>query len=176
MEHYISLCDNTIRLIVKYYESIKHFEETIFTSSTDLYTYFDDFPDYEESIGSTSEFVLIYNGKRIMCDSKDNSEILSRYSLLDLYFIMNECLTIITPSFAVGRQHGNNGSHCGYIKPPYDAIKGTIRLLEKMIYEKNDQLTYDLAMMEKHSKLKKKYAELETKYKQICSIISDNNK
>lgn len=96
MEPYIKICGNVLKLVDQYYESmIRYIKHQKVYSSVDIYTYTNIIIPLK--IEYMDMYIEHYNG--------DYTECLKQYSLIDLYFIMHECLTIVVPSIYWKKQY-----------------------------------------------------------------------
>ena len=128
MNYNIEICNNVLKLVNSYNQSILHFEKNAKKNSEKLYTYFEEYPT------KPLKLEIKYSDTLIVPDQNgEYIESIKQYSTNDLLNIMYVCLTTINPSFTIGHHNEYNRTYTYNILPPYEAIKGVIRMLEKSI-------------------------------------------
>ncbi len=179
MDYYYQLCNNILCQIDDYYKAVGYLEQTIYTSSTNLYTYFDEMPKTgygnDCKVGTMKVTDIVYDGVNISKSKINNDylECLRKYSLYDLRRILYVALSVLTPKIMIGMRHGASGSHSAEIVAPYEAINGAIRLIEfDMKTMGNDELSNNIDMVNKYNKLEYQYKELKEKYDKIKEFMA----
>lgn len=126
MNHNIQVCNNVLKLVNSYNESILYFQKNAKKNSEKLYTYFEEFPT------KVLKLEIKYMDTLIIPDKNgEYNESLKLYSTNDLLNIMYVCLTTVIPSFAIGHHNEQARTYTYNINPPYEAINGAIRMLER---------------------------------------------